>query len=420
MAFVQTVVAEANAATTQGGGGNYVFETNAGVLYLVYIDSALDVVFSKSTDGGKTWSAGTAVFTGSAVQVSAWFDRHSGISGGLIHCAYAESATDDVFYRSIDTANADSLSSQTTIFAGASTAGTTSSISIARTRGGNLLCVGTFDGGTESWAKKSTNVGANWGDISSPMEGAANDTILLAPGFAADNQDALAIFWDSDASEVSRKIYDDSGDSWAETSIAGTMTTLTPGTAFPNMAIAPDLANSQLVMVVWSANDLANADLRCFTITESAITETANNVIQNSSDDQSLCAISIDTTNNDWYAFYCGITGGTQTAQTFLSVCYKVSTDDGATWGSEQRLSGVNPQVVWLITNPRMVYLSAEVNAAIFSTATPNSIHFMSIMPTLPPVADVETGVQYGINGVEYTGTLSGGGGGSIFKGGIY
>lgn len=412
MAIVQSMIAAAsNAVTFSGGSTNYAVETDAGVQYQLSIDSALDVVFSKSTDSGKTWATGVVVFAGSATQLSVWFDKWSGLAGGLIHCAYTESAGDDVLYRSINTASADALGTQTTIFAGAST-GTLAGISITRTRGGNLICVGTIDDGTENFAKKSTDAGANWGDIAAVMEAAAGDQVIMAPGFAADNQDAMCFFWDADASEVSVKFYDDSGDSWSETAIAGSMTIAAPNTAYPMWSAAVDLANTNVLLAAWSASDTLNADLRVWTVDEAAQTELAN-VVTNSTDDQGVCAISLDTTNGDIYVAYLGLTGGSETAYTAINAYYKVSTDDGATWGAETRLTPASQNIMALWTNPRQVYLSGELVVTFRSGTGTGAMGCISIEPTLPTAAQVQSGVTFGINGTQFSGTFTGGAGGN-------
>src|SRR3972149_4684818 len=213
---IRTVLAQQN-----GAGTNYLVETSAGILYQVYVDGNSDVSFSKSIDSGKTWAAPVTIFTGTTVQLSVWFGPWSGLANGLIYCAYTESDTDDVLFRTINTASADALGTQTTIFAGAS-AFVSGCLSITASRGGNLICAGCIDAGIESFSKKSTDAGANWGNIASPYE-ATTDQLILAPGFAADNQDILCIYWDADVEEISRKVYDDSGDSGAETSIATSM-----------------------------------------------------------------------------------------------------------------------------------------------------------------------------------------------------
>jgi len=406
--FVESVLGGAVQALFNVAGTNYSVETSAGVLYQVYVDGNSDVVFSKSLDSGKTWAAPVTVFTGTAAQLSVWFGPWSGLANGLIYCAYSESATDDVLFRTINTNSADALGTQTTIFAGLSTS-ISGCLSITASRGGNLICSGCIDAGIESFAKKSTDSGASWGNIASPYE-ATTDFLILAPGFAADNQDIICIYWDADADEISRKIYDDSLDSWAETSIATGMVELPSGSGFPNFAIAVDLSGTRLILAAWSAVDLLNADLRCWFVSESAITETTTPVVSNSTDDQGLCAVSLDTTNGDIYVFYGGNTNGSSSFTTSLPINYKKTDDDGATWGSETNMTAVPHAMPWMVTNPRMVYLSAELVAVFYNTNGAQYLQCTSIMPALPAVADVENGVQYGINGVQFTGTFAGGG----------
>jgi hypothetical protein len=314
-------------------GTNYIVQTAAGTLYYFYIDGASDVVYRKSIDGGLNWSAATVVFTGTATQLSVWYDRWSGISGDLIHVAYSDSGIDDVLYRNLDTSS-DTLSSQTTVAAGTSTAGG-GGISICRSRGGNLLCALDIDNGTERGVVKSTDVGATWPTvIADPYEGAAGDMLILLPGWAADNQDMMALFWDASANEISRKLYDDSANSWSETSIAASMTDVAPNNSWPHFAAAVDLANSRNVLVAWSGVDTANADLRCWTVTEGAITEVTN-VVTGSGDDQGLCGIAINTVTQEWYVAYIGKSDGSETYPTAVRGYYKVSNDAGSTWSAE-------------------------------------------------------------------------------------
>jgi hypothetical protein len=347
--------------------------TSDNVQYLIFIDASSDVVFRKSTDGGLNYDAPVVIFAGTAIGLAVWYDKWSGLSTGLIHVAYTQDVTDDTLYRTIDTANSDALSTQTTIFAGTSAAGA-GHISIARMRGGNVLCKTCIDAGVEGGFFRLPNANVPngaWDAARTINEAlAAADKMIILPGFAADNQDAIGIFWDNSASQISRQLYDDSANTWAETSIATGMTGLQAAVAGMNFSATVDLANSRIIMVAWSATDAANADLRCWTITESAITETSTNVVLNSTDDQGLCAIALDTVNDDWYVFYCGKSDGSETWTTSLSVQYKVSTDAGATWSAEQTTLATLWNTKYLVCCPRIpsskwvVQLYRLVNAA--------------------------------------------------------
>ena len=336
-------------------GSRYTVEANNGNLYCVYIDSASDVVYKKSTDGGVTWAAAVVVYTGTAAQLSIWFDRWSNISAGLIHCAYTDSGNSDVFYRTIDTENSDTLSTQTTIFAGASSANG-SAMSITRARGGNVFCMVCIDAGVESTTKKLLNAnvpdGAWSAALTAGTEAATTDQWILLPGWAADNQDIMCFFWDADVDEISRKLYDDSANTWGETSIATTMVDVAATATYPHFAATVDITNSRNLLVAWSAVDLANADLRCWHVTESAITEVTN-VVLNSTDDQGGCAIGIDTDTQDWYVYYGGKSNGAESWAAAIQIYRKKSTDDGTTWGSEEQVSAIGMPFGSLVMTPR-------------------------------------------------------------------
>lgn len=244
-----------------------------------------------------------------------------------------------MLYNAIDTASSDALAGQTVVFAGASTA-SGGTLSITRARGGNIYVAFDIDGGTENGFYRSTDGGGTWGSRASPMESAINDQIFLLPGWAADNQDIMAVFGDASASELSYKLYDDSADSWAETSISTSVSIITASsTDYPHISVAVDIDASQNLVAFWTNRDVVNADHRCFTISESGgAVETATNIVLNSVDDQGFSAIGINTQTGYWYAAYVGKSDGSETFAT-STVNYKFSTDDGATWSAELPLT---------------------------------------------------------------------------------
>lgn len=341
---------------SSGGGTEYIVQTTTGVLYLIYVDTGSDLCFKKSSDGGLSWGASTVIFAGTVVSFSVWYDRWSSIAAGLIHLAYTESGGSDTLYRTINTESSDALSTQTTIFAGTSSAAN-GHLSITRAKGGNVYCKTVIDAGAEGgfFRLPNANVPNGAWDAARTVDEtiATNDMMILAPDLvAADTQDIMAIFWDTSASEISRKLYDDSANTWSEASIATSMTKPTAATAFPCAAIAVDLTNSRLVLVAWSNVDAANADLRCWTVTAAAITETSANVVLNSTDDQGLCGISIDSVTGYWTVFYAGKSDGSETWVTSLNIYCKGSNDGGATWGAETRMTWENADTEWMITLP--------------------------------------------------------------------
>ena len=312
--------------------------------------------YRKSTDGGISFGAPVQIISSLVRDWAVWYDRWSNISADLIHIAYIEATNHDVRYKNLD-ASSDTLSSETVIFNGASVVNPVQCLSITRAIGGNLYCLYGIDGGTERGFARSTDVGATWGARSDTggTESDSTDEWIMMPGWNADTQDVMAFYWDASANEISVKRHDDSANTWAEASIATSMTDRPPNTSgdYPHFAAAVDLTNSQNLVCAWSAVDTANADLRCWKVTDSAITETAANVVLNSTDDQGLAAISIETSTGDWYVFYAGESGGSETFQSKMKIYYKRSTDGGATWGAETALTNNFDQPASLFTNPR-------------------------------------------------------------------
>lgn len=375
------IIAQCGLPAQYNGGTNYIVETIAGVLYSIYVDTGSDVAFKKSTDGGLSWSNATIVRAGTVTQLSVWYDRWSNISAGLIHIVSADSGVDDVFYRTINTESSDALSTETTLFLGASTAAP-AAISVCRARGGNVYCGVYIDLGAEGgfFRLPNANVPNGAWDAARAAIGEADTTTpgdhwVLVPGWAADNQDMMAFYWDRSASEISRKLYDDSANSWSETSIATSMTILSPATAFPNMAATVDIANSRNMLVAWSGTDVVNADLRCWHITESAITESSANVVLNSTDDQGMCGITLDTLTGYWWVFYGGASNGGETFSTAINLYCKVSKDSGATWGPETRMTTITAGMPSMVCNPRR-YVTRPSNLQFVRDTTLDNLFF--------------------------------------------
>lgn len=341
--------------TFYGMGSLYVVETPQGARYEFFLDQSQDPAYRKSLDGGKTWGTPVALKAAFCYGIAVWYDRWSNIDADLIHVIYLNQSDADVYYRNINAADADTLSAETKPFAGSSAAAGCS-ISITRARGGNIAVGGCIDAGAEDFFYISTDAGGTWTSKTAVMETATTDQIVLAPGWAADNQDIQAFFWDASADEVSVKFYDDSANSWSETVLATSMVDMPAGsaTAFSTMSLAVDITNSQNLIAAWSAVDTANADLRIWKVTEAAQTELTN-VVTNSVDDQGMVTLGINTTTQDWYCIYCGSSDGAETYGIggSVNVYYKVSTDDGSTWGSETMVTDGKRMIYHIKTIPR-------------------------------------------------------------------
>lgn len=345
-----------NAAMYSGAGVLHLVQTPSNGLYAVVLGTGGFLQFSTSLDNGITWSPPVLVASILVTNVAVWYDRWSNIAAGLIHIAYTGSAADDTFYRTIDTESSDALSTQTVIFAGASTA-SGGHLAITRAVGGNVYCKTVIDAGAEGgfYRLPNANVPSGAWDAARTVDEAiaTTDQMILQPDFdAADNQDIMAFFWDASANEISRKLYDDSANTWAETSISTGMVDNSASNGFPHFAAAPDISGTQSVLVAWNGIDTANADLKCWTVDSGTITA-CTDVVTDGTDDQGLAAIAIDTATGYWHVFYFGKSDGSETWGTSGNIYTKVSMDSGTTWGPETLVSTFATQVNWIFTVPR-------------------------------------------------------------------
>lgn len=363
MANRLTQVIGANAADgavtgLRGNAIKYLVQTPQGVLYYVYNNVNSDLIFKKSTNFGVSWDSGTTIFTGTINAFSVWYDRWSNISAGLIHIAYTETDTDDTLYRTIDTENSDTLSTQTTIFTGASAVGS-GHLSIVRAVGGNVYCKTVIDAGVEGgfFRLPNANVPNGAWDAARTVDEAiaTQDVMILQPDFdAADTQDILAFFWDVSADEISRKLYDDSANSWSETSISTGMVdpTVTFAIIGTHCAAAPDISGTKSYLIAWNGIDTANADLKAWSVDSGTITALTD-VVTNGTDDQGLAALAFDTATGYLHAFYGGKSDGSETYNTSINIYTKISTDSGSTWGAETAITNGVEAINRIFTTPR-------------------------------------------------------------------
>lgn len=266
--------------SVNGGGFNHIVQATNGALYAIVSNSWGDVNYLKSTDGGLTWSPPISVFAGTLTAMAVWYDRWTpGLTSDYIHIVYTESGGSDTLYRTINTASSDALSTQTTIFAGASTA-TDGHLAVTRARGGNVYCKTVIDAGVEGGFYRLPNANVPngaWDAVRTINETlATQDQVILMPWFTADNQDIILLHWDASADEISYQIYDDSANTWSETSIAGTMVDVARTTSGPHYAACCHTTNSEVLMVAWSNTDVAAAELSFWTITDDSGSATFN------------------------------------------------------------------------------------------------------------------------------------------------
>lgn len=319
---------------TRGGP----FWTTTLIGYIVYLDSTGDLVWSKTADGGATWSGANVIVPTGVRNYSCWADwQTEGDAGTKIHIVAVESAGDTISYTYLDTSD-DSEGGLDTIEAcqGTGTLGTGTNRDevqafITKTRGGNIAVAFRYKDsfGTTFYGFYTSPDGDTWTSKASPWEAAA-DYILLFPANLADNQDLWLVFWDISANEISLKTYDDSGNDWttiAEVSISGSMF---DNAGYQQFAGAIRLSDGHLILAAWSQFDNAASDLMCWDITDAGTITAKTNLITNTAE-YAVASVFINQDNDDIYVAY---VGGT-TMGSATQVRYKKSADGGGSWGGD-------------------------------------------------------------------------------------
>lgn len=312
------------------------FWTSTTVGYVVFIVGALDLKYAKTVDGGATWNA-VNIRVGGVQTVDCWADwQTAGDAGTKIHMVLTDKDTNDISYVYLDTSD-DSVGGADVI---ETAQGTTllhttieragADVSITKTRGGNLVVAFRYkdSGSTVFYSCYTSPDGDTWTSEASPWEGDGLDYILLFPGNEPDNQDVWAAFWDSNASQISLKTYDDSGDSWSEQAITGNSNIRSAD--YIQMDGAIRLSDGHLIFAAWSRFDHATSDFELWDINGAgSITKKTNLITE--TPEHFLVSVFVDQISGDLYVAY---VGGTS-AQAEVAALYKKSTDGGTSWGIE-------------------------------------------------------------------------------------
>lgn len=329
-----SVEGEVSSSTDERGlWGTYWSDKDTGLL--VFSDNLSDISFARTTDAGATWVT-TEIEEGDARTLAVWYDKETpGDTGTLVHIAWLDSVGGVAFYITVDVSNA-AQGTKRTIVSGLTVSTTPSLIktAITKTVSGNLIFA--LSTQSEIDCLRSIDSGVNWTDRADPFETATEeDWLLLFPTNTADDSDAVGVFWDRSADEISMKMYDDSANTWTETSISGSMI---DDAVHRNMDGGVLHSNGHIYFLAHSDDDSANDDLMAWDLTVDSIaspTVTAKTNIFTDQAESTQVAVVINQQNDDVYVGY--LKGGTWLAT--MDVVYHKSTDGMTTWEAEQAYS---------------------------------------------------------------------------------
>lgn len=321
--------------------GPYWLDADIGAL--VVIDGAGELLVYRTTDGGANWSP-TTICSRATYQVAAFFDQEvPGDTGTLLHLFY--NAPDTTLgrgcYRTFDLSDA-SLGTERNVTGDAGAAGGSNhKIAGCKTRNGNLILAAFFQTAASPLATyKSTDSGASWSAIADGFENGANDGAYLFPANTGDGADAAMIYYDDSAAQLSVKMYDDSANTWTETTILSSVDPGSLDATYDLCHIDAALRHSNGIIygAIWNLVDNATADLLTFTVNPNSIaspTVAATTNVLTDTAESGGAAVAIDQVTGDVYVAY--LIGGT--FQSLVHIAFKKSTDGMSTWGSQQAYS---------------------------------------------------------------------------------
>ncbi len=310
--------------------------------YIVYQDLGQDLVYRKTTDGGATWGDPVDIDVGTVGPYDVWFDKWTpGDSGTLIHIWWTETGDDDVHYRTLDTSD-DTLGTDTQVVSstGFVAPGTRSAAVLSGTKavGGNLYVQWWGNATGARGFSRSIDDGVNWTARTDGADGDLVDEVMLLPDDdSADNEDVVMIYWDRSADELSIKKYDNSANSWAETSIS---TGMTDNTTILQLSAVIRHSDGHIIVAAWNDLDLSTSDLKVWDIDVATPTITSKvDVVTNATDCFGV-GLFIDQGTDDLYCGYLGNEDGSETLGATVTAFFKKITAadfsaDNA-WGSQQ------------------------------------------------------------------------------------
>jgi hypothetical protein len=306
--------------------------------YVFYLDTGPALVYRKTTTGIAGFGAPVTIDSNTVVrQWSIWFDKWTnGDSGTLIHIVWKGGASNDLLYRTLDTAD-DTLGTIRTIETTLTGGSANDSCSICKSRSGRLYAY--WNDGTNEYFEYTTasgGWGTTWTARTAPGY-AGTDSIMIRQGASADDNDMVAIYEDITNDNVRAENYDDSGNAWVNDSLVVTGDTFRH---HETMSATHRHSDDHIILLAstFLAATTADNEIKCVDMTLAQTITTKTDVVS-STDDNGNPSVLIDQNNDRIWASYIGDQDGSEAWASAVQVYVKYSDDGGTTWSDQLQAS---------------------------------------------------------------------------------
>ncbi len=327
-----TVDGDVSGATNENTQPKSLVWINKDTGYIFLLDNMRNLFYRKTTDAGLNWGARVTVKLSTVQKFVIWYDKWTkNDTGTIIHIALVQSAVDDIIYNSLDTSD-DSLGGEVTVFDGVSANfgnWATGLISIVKAEGGNIYVGGWIDNvGEHGFWRATDSPATSFTSRTSLTEGNEVDRIMLLAGNEADSNDIWSIYQDVSTNEITLKVYDDSANSWSESSVIDTMVENVAYFGFDTMDRHSD---GHAILVMWNEHQSSSADLVVHDITNITIFSEKANIVTNNFA-WGIVSLLINQQNDDLYAGY-------NIDTSVGAIVYQKSINGGTNWGGQTAMS---------------------------------------------------------------------------------
>ena len=364
--------------------------------YTFYVDSNDACVYSKTTNGGNSWSGALTVDTQTdCASIGIWYDRWTpgDMDGTYIHILTKDTSADDLWYNRLDTATDNLLFGTNPVAITPNKTNTFSNYAnypaLTKSTSG-VLYVGVRDviiNYDKSYIIKcagSCNIASNWSDAgTAPLDGQKGDILLLMP---LSNGNIMAIRTDSSADDVQSVIYTASTNEWGSwVTIDSNADDNTVYGGRMGATVNPSNGNIYLVYAAGVSSLGSDGDIRT-AVFDGVSWTIKTDVLTNTGMGITGAKIAQDSLSRNIYVLYSArITPGTASS---ANVYWKKSADGMSSWEAEQGPVNAASDDIY---GARLNILSDERIYTTWYGASPDYLFGDTIADLLPGIPSLDS-----------------------------